>query len=129
MILKVNQVASDFRRVSNKQMADTTKRAIKENVSINTQLQKMSFKVVELVNESDKIKENEKICKQQINLLEENEKELAKKNVSNLKVLRMLTEKCRAQELIISELEDKFNEIRDIEVNNAQIIEELEQKT
>ena len=42
MIVKVNQVAADFRRVSNKQMADTTKRTIRENVSINAQLQKMS---------------------------------------------------------------------------------------
>lgn len=43
--------------------------------------------------------------------MEENEKELAKKNVSNLKVLRMLTEKCHSQEAIILELEEKFNEL------------------
>lgn len=57
MIVKVSQVAAEFRRVSNKQMADTTKRTIKENVSINNQLQKMSKKVTELVDENDKEKE------------------------------------------------------------------------
>ena len=60
MIVKVSQVAAEFRRVSNKQMADTTKRTIKENVSINAQLHKMSDKVVELIEENDtaKIKVN-----------------------------------------------------------------------
>jgi hypothetical protein len=50
-------------------------------------------------------------------LLEENEKELAKKNVSNLKVLRMLTEKCQSQDAIISELDEKYNDL--LEMHNA----------
>lgn len=53
MIVKVSQVAAEFRRVSNKQMADTTKRTIKENVSISNQLQKMSEKVIEAIQEND----------------------------------------------------------------------------
>lgn len=57
MIVKVSQVAAEFRRVSNKQMADTTKRTIKENVSINSQLQKMSKKVTELIEDNSKEKE------------------------------------------------------------------------
>ena len=57
MIVKVSQVAAEFRRVSKKQMADTTKRTIKENVSISSQLQKVSDKVLELIDDND----NEKI--------------------------------------------------------------------
>ena len=49
MVLRVNTVAAEFRKVSNKQMADTTKRNIRENVSINSQLAKMSEKTKELV--------------------------------------------------------------------------------
>ena len=128
MIVKVSQVAAEFRRVSNKQMADTTKRTIKENVSINAQLQKMSDKVVELIDDTDNSKIKDKIYKQQINLLEDNEKELARKNVSNLKVIRLLTEKCRNQEAIIAELEDKYNEIRENESNHEQIVATLENK-
>ena len=56
MIVKVSQVAAEFRRVSNKQKADTTKRTIKENVTINAQLQKMSDKVVELLEDNDSAK-------------------------------------------------------------------------
>jgi hypothetical protein len=113
MVVKVSRVAAEFRRVSNKQMADTTKRTIKENVSVNSQLQKMSEKVTELIDDNDNAKVKDKIYKQQLDLLEDNEKELAKRNVCNLKVIRLLTEKCRSQELIIMELSDKCNEFRE----------------
>ena len=51
--------------------------------------------------------------KQHVNLLEDNEKELAKKSVCNLKIIRMLTDKCRIQEEVISELDEKLNEMGD----------------
>lgn len=86
MILRVNQVAAEFRKVSNKQMAETTKRTIRENVSINAQLAKMSDKTMELIQENDELKQKERKQKQQIELLEANEKELAKKNHSSQKV-------------------------------------------
>ena len=84
--MRVNQVAAEFRKVSNKQMAETTKRTIRENVSINSQLSKMSDKTMELINENDDFKDKEKKQRQQIEMLEANEKELAKKNHSNQKV-------------------------------------------
>jgi hypothetical protein len=63
-----------------------------------------------------------------LNLLEDNEKELARKNVSNLKVIRLLTEKCRNQEAIIAELEEKYNDMRENESNHEQIVANLENK-
>lgn len=128
MVVKVSQVAAEFRRVSNKQMADTTKRTIKENVSINNQISKMSEKIIDLVDDNDSSKIKEKVKRQQIDLLEDNEKELAKKNISNLKVIRLLTEKCRQQEGIIAELEDKLNEAHELGNANEQTIGELEEK-
>ena len=86
MILRVNTVAAEFRKVSNKQMADTTKRAIRENVSINSQLSKMSDKTMELIMENDEMKLKEKKNRQHIDILEDNEKELMKKNATNQKV-------------------------------------------
>ena len=88
MVMRVNQVAAEFRKVSNKQMAETTKRTIRENVSINGQLNKMSDKTMELITENDELRQKEKKQRQQIELLETNEKELAKKNHSNQKVRR-----------------------------------------
>lgn len=115
MILRVNQVAAEFRKVSNKQMAETTKRTIRENVSINAQLAKMSDKTIELIQENDELKEKEKKMKQQIDMLETNEKELAKKNHSNMKVIRMMTEKCRNQEAMIAEFEMREQEYQELE--------------
>ena len=86
MVLRLNQVAAEFRKVSNKQMAETTKRTIRENVSINAQLAKMSDKTMELIQENDELRVKEKKMKLQIDMLEHNEKELAKKNSSNQKV-------------------------------------------
>jgi hypothetical protein len=63
-----------------------------------------------------------------LNLLEDNEKELARKNVSNLKVIRLLTEKCRNQEAIIAELEEKYNDMKENESNHEQIVANLENK-
>ena len=61
-------------------------------------------------------------------MLEDNEKELARKNVSNLKVIRLLTEKCRNQESLIIELEEKLNEAKDIETHQEQVIVNLEKQ-
>ena len=87
MILRVNTVAAEFRKVSNKQMADTTKRAISENVMINSQLAKMSDKTMELISDNDEIKATEKAQRQNIEILEDNEKELMKKNAMHKKVV------------------------------------------
>lgn len=86
MILRVNQVAAEFRKVSNKQMAETTKRTIRENVSITAQLAKMSDKTIEMIQENDELHDKVKKLKQQVEMLEFNEREMGKKNQSNLKV-------------------------------------------
>lgn len=86
MVNKVNQVASEFRKVSNKQMAETTKRTIRDNVSITAQLDKMSDKTTELIAENDDLRKKNKEQRQKIEMLEDNEKEILKKNHSNQKV-------------------------------------------
>ena len=90
MVNRVNQVASEFRKVSNKQMAETTKRTIRDNVSINAQLDKMSDKTTELIAENDDLRKKNKEHRQKIEMLEENEKEILKKNHSNQKVVFQL---------------------------------------
>ncbi|CAH2316230.1 Hypothetical predicted protein [Pelobates cultripes] len=115
MVLRVNAVAAEFRRVSNHQMAETTKRAIRENVSISSQLAKMSDKSMDLMQENDCLKDQEEELRKHLEMLEENERELVKKNISNQKVIRMLTEKCK-------ELQDMLDlsEQTEIELNRVQ---------
>ena len=86
MIVRVNTVASEFRKVSNKQMAETTKRTLRENVAINTQLSKMSDKTMELIQENDELREKEKEVSLHTELLAHREKGIMLKNASNLKV-------------------------------------------
>lgn len=115
MVLRLNQVAAEFRKVSNKQMAETTKRTIRENVSINAQLAKMSDKTMELIQENDELRVKEKKMKLQIDMLEHNEKELAKKNSSNQKIIRMLTEKAKQQEEMLVEYDESEAQQKDLE--------------
>jgi len=126
MILRVNTVASEFRKVSNKQMAETTKRAIRENVMINSQLSKMSDKTVDLITENDDIKLKSKMQKQQVGVLEDNEKELIRKNAANQKLIRMLTAKAREQEDTILDYMDKESAFKKLENEHQKLSQVLE---
>ena len=86
MVAKVNSVASEFRKVSDLQMAETTKRTIRENVTINQQLSRMSDKTMELLRENEALRAREKDLRRQVEVLEFNEKELTRRNISNQKV-------------------------------------------
>ncbi len=86
MVCKVNSVASEFRKVSDLQMADTTKRTIQENVSINQQLHKMSDKISELIKENQKLKSHKKDLVLRLETMETSELEMTRKHVSSQKV-------------------------------------------
>jgi len=126
MILRVNEVAAEFRKVSNKQMSETTKRNIRENLSMNMQLGKMSEKTRDLIHENDSLKATEKDLRIQIKLLESCQKELAKKNNGNLKVLKMITSKAREQEMVLDEMETREQEFAAIEDEANRIKSEYE---
>lgn len=126
MVMRVNQVAAEFRKVSNKQMAETTKRTIRENVSINAQLAKMSDKTMEMIGDNDELKSKEKKQRQQVEMLETNEKELAKKNHSNQKIIRMLTEKCKNQEAMLAEYEMREEQYQELEAENDLFRQQVE---
>ncbi|KAJ3269364.1 hypothetical protein HDV01_001478 [Terramyces sp. JEL0728] len=76
-------------------MAETTKRAIRENMSITAQLKKMSLKTVEFISENEALNEKMKNLKTTNSLLMESERELAKRNHANQKVIKMLVEKLK----------------------------------
>ncbi|XP_018429727.1 PREDICTED: uncharacterized protein C9orf117 homolog [Nanorana parkeri] len=126
MVQRVNTVASEFRRVSNSQMAETTKRAIRENVAIGSQLAKMSDKSLELIDENDLLKEREsELCKQLV-VLEENEWELVKKSLSNQRVIRMLTEKCQQQQEMLDVGVQKEHELHELHLEHQTLQEEAQ---
>ena len=107
MVAKVNSVAAEFRKVSDIQMAETTKRAIRENVSINQQLAKMSDKTLELVHENDLLKQKERDITRKMDIMESTQQELIKKNLNCQRVIRMMRDKLGEHEAWSSELEQK----------------------
>ena len=55
MIQKMNHVAADFRRASNKQMAETTKRTINENARIEQTVNEMEDVAVRVQHENEQV--------------------------------------------------------------------------
>jgi len=86
MAARVNQVVAEFRKASDRQMVDTAKRTIRENVAISAQLSKISDKTVQLIANSDSLKERERRQRQEIELLQSSETLLTEKNLANQKV-------------------------------------------
>ncbi|XP_030391069.1 cilia- and flagella-associated protein 157 isoform X1 [Gopherus evgoodei] len=103
MMQRVNMVAAEFRKVSNSQMAETTKRTIRENVAINVQLAKMSDRSYDLIQENDMLKEAQAEMQKQLEMLEHNEKQMAKNSLGNQKMIWMLTNKCKEQQVLVDE--------------------------
>ncbi|KAJ3163227.1 hypothetical protein HDU86_002397 [Geranomyces michiganensis] len=82
MLQKVNEAVANFQR--------TTKRAIRENMVITSQLKKMSSKTMELIAENDSLKEKVNRLRTHNSLLVESELELAKKNQTYQRVIKTL---------------------------------------
>ncbi|TPX67927.1 hypothetical protein SpCBS45565_g03453 [Spizellomyces sp. 'palustris'] len=101
MLQKVNEAVASFRRVADQQMAETTKRAIRENMAITSQLKKMSAKTIELIAENDSLKQKVAQLRTGNGLLTESEQELAKKNQTNQRVIKMLVEKLKESDKML----------------------------
>ena len=86
MVSKVNSVAAEFRKVSDLQMVETTKRTIRENVAISQQLGKMSEKTMALMRENEALRRKEREMSRRLELVEASERDITRKNVSNQKV-------------------------------------------
>ncbi|TPX33380.1 hypothetical protein SmJEL517_g03761 [Synchytrium microbalum] len=95
MLHKVNDAVSNFRRVADQQMAETTKRAIRENMVITSQLKKMSSRTIEFIAENESLTAKVQQLKTSNALLSESEQELARKNQANQKVIQLLVEKLK----------------------------------
>ncbi|XP_040260754.1 cilia- and flagella-associated protein 157 [Bufo bufo] len=126
MVQKVNTVAAEFRKVSNDQMAETTKRAIRENVAVSSQLAKMSEKSLELIQENDQLREQESDLRKQLEILEENEKEFVRNHLSNQKVIRMLTEKCQQQQEMLDLAIQREQDLDHLHVEHQSLQEEAQ---
>ncbi|XP_037350886.1 cilia- and flagella-associated protein 157 isoform X2 [Talpa occidentalis] len=103
IIQRVNLVATEFRKVATSQMWETTRRAITENNTMTLQLSKISQHGVQLLQENESLKgSQDQLCKQ-LELLESSEKAMARHLRGHQKIILMLTEKCKEQQVNTAE--------------------------
>ncbi|XP_065830196.1 cilia- and flagella-associated protein 157-like [Oscarella lobularis] len=126
MEARLNDVAAEFRRVSNQQMADTTKRTIIENVAVSSQLSKMSDKMDELIRENDELKKKVKVQAREMQLLDYNQKEFAKKHVNSQKIVQMITSKFKDQDQLLNEYIERDRNRLELEGSLATAMEAAE---
>lgn len=82
----MNMVATEFRKVATSQMWDTTKRAITENNAVTLQLAKTTRQGTQLLAENEQLRgHQDDLCKQ-LELLENSQKLMARKNRGHQKV-------------------------------------------
>ncbi|XP_059140090.1 cilia- and flagella-associated protein 157-like [Physella acuta] len=108
MIARIKKVAGEFRKVTDKTLNTTIKRALNENIMVSAQLAKMSDKTVELIEENDKQNTVSSKLEQKIILLESNEKELSARYQDSLKLMNKLREQCFSQQEQITQLKGQY---------------------
>ncbi|XP_076347514.1 cilia- and flagella-associated protein 157-like [Tachypleus tridentatus] len=130
MVQKVSEVASEFRKVSNKQVADTVKRAIKDTVHMTKELNKASEKTQILFEENSKLQKELRDLNQQLQVLQDTESGFANKVVAQQKVITLLKKKCEDYENLTAEtkmLEQLNTQLRtEITAQNQQVKEKEE---
>ncbi|KAL0979604.1 hypothetical protein UPYG_G00187190 [Umbra pygmaea] len=99
----VAAVAAEFRRLSDKNIPETTMRAIHENLSVTAQLSQLSERCKELLEENDDLRKTEKQTRREKEISQDLLNHMTRKSVSNEKVIGLLTEKCQQMQ---SELEE-----------------------
>ncbi|KAG4108603.1 hypothetical protein H8356DRAFT_1021605 [Neocallimastix lanati (nom. inval.)] len=127
MLQKVNEVVLNFQKVADQQIAETTKRAIQENIIINSQLKKMSEKTINLLSENQILQQRNAKLKTANSLLSEIEKIIGKKNKTNQQVMKWLIEQKNLSNLNVEKkMEKKI--FKDIENYNMEATKPINEK-
>ncbi|XP_074067209.1 cilia- and flagella-associated protein 157-like [Macrotis lagotis] len=124
IIHRINTVAAEFRKVATSQMAETTKRTIRENVMVALDLVKINSGNLKQTKENDELKESKvEMCKQ-LAFLEKNEKTMAKDSLTHIKVIQLLSEKCQQQQHAEIEVDQLQIILRKAETSVQQVQED-----
>ena len=116
MVERVKEASQDFKRASEKQMSETTKRAIRENLSISNQLVKISSKNEELLAQNDILRQ--KLYRINIDRsgLEKSFNEVTRKNVSQLRNVELLIKKLERTDAQLRQLQSERGQLEQIQV-------------
>ncbi|KAI9146240.1 hypothetical protein BKA69DRAFT_5919 [Paraphysoderma sedebokerense] len=79
MVQKVTDAVGTFKKMADQQMEDTTKRVIRENLTISSQLRNLSTKTLELITENELLKKKNRELSINNSLLQDEQKVMAKR--------------------------------------------------
>ncbi|CAF1098015.1 unnamed protein product [Rotaria sordida] len=111
MIQKMNHVASDFRRASNKQMAETTKRTINENARIEQTVNEMEDVATRVQNENEQIQDGNTNLQMGIQTLRQKEQQHAFQHATSAEIIQLLANMLQNQEEIIVKKQEQIAQV------------------
>ncbi|CAF4731977.1 unnamed protein product, partial [Rotaria socialis] len=120
MIQKMNHVAADFRRASNKQMAETTKRTINENARIEQTVNEMEDITNRVHHENEQIQDANNHLHMGVQTLKKKEQQHAIQHATSAEIIQLLANMLQNQEEIIVR---KQEEIAHVDVAERRIKE------
>ena len=122
MVERVKEASQDFKRASEKQMSETTKRAIRENISISNQLVRISAKNEELLAHNDGMKQRLHRMGLDKSGLEKSLHEVTRKNVSQLRNVELLIKKLERTDGQLRRLQTERGQLELIQVRNNHLL-------
>ncbi|CAF3361286.1 unnamed protein product [Rotaria socialis] len=138
MIQKMNHVAADFRRASNKQMAKTTKRTINENARIEQTVNEMEDITNRVHHENEQIQDANNHLHMGVQTLKKKEQQHAIQHATSAEIIQLLANMLQNQEEIIVRKQEeiahvdvaerRIKELRNLIFNNEKNYPEIRQE-
>lgn len=95
---RVDNAVSNFRKLSDEQMAETSKRAVRENENLTKQISYLSVKTVDLIRENSELRAQMQRLVLENEILQETAKGSLQKSIQSQKVVKLLVHKLDAKE-------------------------------
>ncbi|CAF2797718.1 unnamed protein product [Rotaria sp. Silwood2] len=111
MVQKMNHVAADFRRASNKQMAETTKRTINENARIEQTVNDMEDVATRVHHENEQILDGNNHLNMGIQTLRQKEQQHAFQHATSAEIIQLLANMLQNQEEIIVKKQEQISQV------------------
>ncbi|KAJ8401559.1 hypothetical protein AAFF_G00378760 [Aldrovandia affinis] len=118
-------VATELRLVSDRKMPDTTMRAIHENLSVTTQLCRLSDKSQELLEENQALRDREEQLKREMAVMRPLLKENTRRSLSNQKVIHQLSVRFNEQCAELKEYEKSHTQYAQLQQDHNALQQEL----
>ncbi|CAF1671611.1 unnamed protein product, partial [Adineta ricciae] len=138
MIQKMNHVAAEFRRASNKQMAETTKRTINENARIEQTVDDMEDITTRVEHENEHMFDANNQLEMSIQALRNKEQQHAFQHATSAEIIQLLANMLTNQEQIIVQKQEqvaqmdvaerRMSELRSLIFNNEKTYPNLRQE-